>query len=322
MIKAIVTGGAGFIGSSLVERLVKMGWQVTVLDNLQRGKREHIADLLDSCDFYLVNLLNYSKAHLYLKDVDVCFHLASHLGGINYIHQSQAAVADNLAINFNVFDACLKNNVEKIVFLSSACAYPTWIQTRENHPPMKEWMVFDPGAYPESMYGWAKLMGELQLQAMVREHKFKAAVLRPFNVYGPREQFDVEKGHVIPAFMVKALRRDDPFEVWGSGEQERSFAYVTDAVDAIVKAYELSDDAQPINVGDPEKISCLDLARKVTDLACYQPEFKLAPNKPEGVFSRAPDITRAKEILKWTPKTSMEEGLSKTWEWAKTHVRT
>jgi len=319
-VKAIVTGGCGFIGSWLVERLVSEGWTVKILDNLQRGKRSHVADLLSSCDLIVVDLKSHSMAMDHVRDVDVVFHLASHLGGINYIHQSQAAVSDNLAINWNVFDACLQNEVPKVVFLSSACAYPTWMQSRQHHPPLKENMALSHGAYPESMYGWAKLMGELQLQAMVREHDIKAAILRPFNAYGPREHFDVEKGHVIPAMMVKALRRDDPFRIWGSGTQERSFMYVADLVDAIMLAYERSDDAQPINVGDPQRVTMLDLAVKITDLAGYRPKFVLRPDRPEGVFSRGPDVTRAKEILGWTFKVSLEEGLKRTWEWARLNV--
>lgn len=319
MVNAIVTGGAGFIGSCLVERLVAEGFNVKILDNLQRGKKGYVADLLDKCTLEVVDL-TYRRATLdHVKGCDVVFHLASHLGGINYLHQSQAAVSDNFALNFNVFDACIKNRFAKAVFLSSACAYPTWLQSRERHPLLREEDAIP--AEPESMYGWAKLIGEQQLRFMVKEHGFKAAVLRPFNAYGPKEHFDVEKGHVIPAFMVKALRRYDPFIVWGSGEQDRSFVYVTDLVDAIMLAYEKSDDAQPINIGDPERVNMLDLAKKVTDLAGYEPRFKLATDKPEGVFSRGPDITRAKNILGWSPKTGIDEGLAKTWEWAKANVR-
>jgi len=321
LVNAIVTGGAGFVGSCLSEKLAKDGSEVLILDNLQRGKMSHISHLEKLCTFKRVDLLDHVKALDVIKDADVCFHLASHLGGINYMYQRQAAIADNFAINYNVFDACLKNDVPKIVFLSSACAYPTWIQTKENHPLMKEEMAFDPGALPESMYGWAKLMGELQLQHMVKEEGIKAAVLRPFNIYGPKETFDVEKGHVIPAFMVKALRKDDPFKIWGSGQQDRSFVYVTDTVKAILLAMELSDDATPINVGDPERITMTDLAKKVTDLAGYTPRFELETGKPEGVFSRGPDITRAREILGWSPTTSLDQGLAETWEWAKTHVK-
>lgn len=318
---AIVTGGAGFVGSALVERLCINGWHVKIVDNLQRGKKKHIGDIPGEWEFKLIDLLDYSFARGTIIDADVCFHLASHLGGINYIHQKQAAVADNFAINFNVFDSCLKNNIPKIVFLSSACAYPIEVQSRDNHPPMKEEMAIEHGAHPESMYGWAKLMGELHLQALIKEHGIKAAVLRPFNIYGPKEHFDVEKGHVIPAFMVKALRKDDPFKIWGSGEQDRSFIYVEDAVDAIMLAYEKSDDATPINVGDPDRVDMVDLAVRICELAGYHPGFELEEDKPEGVFSRGPDITRAKTILGWTPKTSLDEGLAKTWEWAKTNIK-
>lgn len=321
LVKAIVTGGAGFVGSWLTERLIREGMEVSILDNFQRGKKEYVEHIAQKCQVFEVDLLDADDADTYIDNADVCFHLASHLGGINYMHIRQAAVADNFAINFNVFNSCLKNKIGKIVYLSSACAYPTSIQTRENHPLMKEDMMFNPGALPENMYGWAKLMGELHLQALVKEHGVKAAILRPFNVYGPKEHFDVEKGHVIPSFMVKALRGDDPFKIWGSGEQDRSFVYVTDAVDAILAAYEKSDDAQPINVGDPERIDMISLAEKILILAEYHPNIQLEPEKPEGVFSRGPDITRAKTILNWKPKTSLDSGLKLTWEWAKQNIK-
>lgn len=308
------------MGSYLVDRLIYEGWDVTVLDNLQRGTRAHLKESMYYIDFKQVDLKSIEKAQESIDECDVCFHLASHLGGINYIYQSEYLVADNFVINFNVFDACIRSGVKKIVFPSSACAYPTWVQSRENHPLMTEEMAMDPGAYPESMYGWAKLMGELMLKALRKEYGIKVGLLRPFNIYGPREEFDVEKGHVIPAFIVKALRRDDPFFIWGTGLQERAFIYVTDMVDAFMLAYEKSDDATPINVGDPQRYTMFELAKMVTDVAGYAPKFKTQPDKPEGVFSRAPDITRAREVLGWEPKVSMEDGILRTWDWAQQNV--
>jgi len=314
--KAIVTGGCGFIGSHLVERLMKESWNVKILDNLSRGKSEHGYAPISNVD-----LTDSRACHQEIRDVDVVFHLANVVSGITWHKDHPADLCANFAINYNVIQACAHNKIPKTLYVSSSCVYPAFIQTPTCAPYLPENSATELGAMPSGVYGWTKLTGEIMLRAHMDQYKMKAACIRPFNVYGAREDFSVDRGHVIPSLIRRGLNREDPFMVWGSGEQDRGFTYIDDIIDGIMLAYEMSDTGDPINLGYPEKVKIKDLAKKVVALAEYNPIIQFLPNMPEGDFSKGADITRARELLGWEPKVDIDEGLRRTWKWAKQHVR-
>lgn len=323
LVKAIVTGGAGFIGSHLVERLVKEGFEVEIVDNLSRGTKEHVADVLDeSCKLTVMDLRHYNQTISTIKDADIVFHLANVVAGITWHRDHEAELCANFALNYNVFQACAINKIPRVLYTSSSCVYPRFIQTEAGSPYLTENLAMDLGAAPTGPYGWSKLIGEVQLHAHMKQYGIKGICLRPFNVYGPREDFVVGRAHVIPAIIRRALAKEDPLEVWGSGNQERGFTYITDIIEAFMIASETEacENGQPINVGYPAKVKIRDVAEKVIKLAGYNPEIKFLTDMPEGDFSKGPDITRAKEVLGWEPKVPFDEGLRMTWEWAEKNV--
>src|SRR3972149_7485267 len=215
--KVLVTGGAGFIASHLVDVLLRRNAEVRVVDDLSRGSVLNIAHCGDKIDFIKGDLADTKTAEAALRNVEICFHLAAVVGGVEFMTSHPMEIFKNISINFNVIEACRKMNVDKLLYTSSACTYPVDLQTAETKPPLKEDEVLAYGAKPDSDYGWTKLLGEIQCQAYHRSYGMKIAIVRPFNPYGPRESFDPKDSHVIPSLMRRAVRRERPFVVWGDG---------------------------------------------------------------------------------------------------------
>jgi UDP-glucose 4-epimerase len=318
--RVLVTGGASFIGSHLVEELVARGADVRVADDLSSGRREHLAAVADDVDLVEGDLRRRSVAEAATAGVDRLFHLAADHGGRGYIAAHPADCATNMALDTVVFDAAVDNDVDRITYASSACVYPTDVQ--EERRRLREEMVsFEErgGAYADEMYGWAKLMGERSLQAFHEQYGVDASAVRIFTAYGPREN----ETHAIVALIAKAFARQDPFEIWGTGEQTRNFTYVTDVVRALLLANERVTDATPVNAGIPDYISINEAVEAVCEALDWYPEtIDRMTDKPVGVKHRAADTTRAEELLGWAPEYTLAEGLAETVDWyVETHDR-
>ena len=313
--KVLVTGGASFIGSHLVDALVERGARVHVVDDLTSGRlsniEQHLKNGRGRVTFFEADLREPGVTRAAMKGIDVVFHIAADHGGRGYVDLHQAGPASNLFLDGVVFWEALKAGVEKVVYASSGCVYPNYMQT----DPKKEIYLREEDVKPphdaDNMYGWAKLMAELTLQAYHREHKLGAASCRYFTVYGPR---GVEN-HAVIAMIARAFVRQNPFEVWGNGEQIRNWTYVDDIVSGTILAAEKINDGTAINLGTMERVRVIDAVKMVLDYSGHKAEIRLRPDMPTGPINRVADNHLAKQLLGWEPKTLFREGLRKTMDW-------
>src|SRR5512132_4406434 len=253
----LVTGGASFIGSHLVEALLERGARVRVIDNLSSGRRGYIEPL--DVEFIEGDLLEQETARRAVANIDIVFHLAADHGGRGYVDLHQAACATNLALDGNLFLASVEAGVEKVVYASSGCVYPNF---RSEDPDETLYLAEDVAGPPydaDNMYGWAKLMGEMTLQHYARERGLSAASCRYFTVYGERGKED----HAVIAMIARAFIKQDPFVVWGTGEQLRNWTYVGDIVEGTILAAEKIDDGAGVNLGTMERTRVLDAVGEV-----------------------------------------------------------
>lgn len=309
----LVTGGASFIGSHLVEELVDRGADVRVADDFSSGARKNLAAVEAEIDIFEGNLKHWEFATQVMDGIDRVFHLAADHGGRGYIATHPADCATNMALDNVVFETAVHGGVEKLTFASSACVYPTDIQ-HERQRLQEDMVSFEErgGAFADESYGWAKLMGELSLQSFHKQYGIDASSVRIFTAYGPREN----ETHAIVALIAKAHARQNPFEIWGDGEQTRNFTYVDDIVSALLLANENVTDATPVNAGIPDYISINQVADTIFDYIDWQPdEIDYMTDKPVGVRHRAADTRRAKNLLGWEPKYELTEGLAETIDW-------
>jgi nucleoside-diphosphate-sugar epimerase len=313
--KVLVTGGAGFIGSHLVDALVRLDADVRVVDNLSRGKIGNLASCKDRIEFIQGDLKEPRTADSAVVDVDLCFHLAASVGSVEFMNTNPAEIFCNASIDYNVLEACRKGSVDRMLYTSSACVYSTDLQTSDDLPPLKESDLLTNGAKPDGDYGWTKYFGEIESRAFNKAYGMKIAIVRPFNPYGPRESFDPKDSHVIPSLIRKSANRENPFVVWGDGKQERAFEYVADLVESFILAIQKSADAEPINVGSSTPIAIRTIAEKILEIMNSKLAIVWDTTKPQGVRSRKANMSKAQNLLGWSPKTSLDEGLRKTIDW-------
>jgi len=311
--RVLVTGGASFIGSHLVESLVERDAAVRVADDFSSGERANLDAVADEVEVLEGDLKRWEFAERASAGVDRVFHLAADHGGRGYISNYPANCATNMALDNVVFETAVENGVEKLTFASSACTYPTDIQ-QERRRLSEDMVSFDErgGAYADEAYGWAKLMGERSLMAFHEQHGIDASSVRIFTAYGPREN----ETHAIVALIAKAFAGQDPYRIWGDGEQTRNFTYVDDIVRALLLASEHVTDATPVNAGISQYISINDVAEAIFEYMDWEPaEIDHMTDKPVGVRHRAADTTRAEDVLGWEPEYSLEDGLANTIDW-------
>ena len=313
----LVTGGASFIGSHLVDRLLELGSDVFVVDDFSSGRRENIAGLSDDRLLQL-DLADRARTFSDLPACEIAFHLAAVHGGRGFIDTYPEQVLVNLAIDNNVYTACLRAGTRHLVHASSACVYPTTLQAEatSRHLLAEAEAGFDaPGkAFADGAYGWGKLMGEFQLEQFARAHSMSGASARIFTAYGEREN----ESHAAIALIAKALLRIDPFPIWGDGLQTRNFTYVADTVSGLLLLGTLRDDERfrAVNVGSSNHHTVMEFLDTVFDLTGWRPsEIDRQTWRPVGVASRASDNTLIRGLFDWEPETPLAEGVSRTLEW-------
>lgn len=311
--KALVTGGCSFIGSHLVDALVARGADVRVVDNLSTGRRENIQRWIDRGEVELIeaDLLDPGVPDRVMEGVDHVFHLAADHGGRGYIDLHQAACSTNLALDGLVIRAAHKAGVEKFTYASSGCVYPTELQADPNETIyLKEEMV-GPPYDADNLYGWAKLMAEETLRAYHHDYGMKTASLRYFTAYGER----CLESHAVIAMIARAFIREDPFLVWGTGEQIRNWTYVSDIVEGTIRAAERIDDGTAVNLGTTERTRVMDAALEILKRTGVEVRVVTDPTKPTGPYNRVCDNTLGRELLGWEPEVSFSDGLDRTIEW-------
>lgn len=321
--RVLVTGGASFIGSHLVDRLVREGASITVVDDLTSGKKTNLDLSIDKITFVEGDLKMQAVADEATRDKDIVFHLANVHGGRGFIETHPGEIVQNFLIDGNVFYFAHKNKTDRICYTSSACAYPTSLQTADpkNQVRYLSEEMADPFKEGRSLadgeYGWAKFMGELALKAYNKQFGVKGVSCRLFTVYGPREN----ESHAIIAFISKAMLKQDPYEIWGTGQQDRNFTFVDDIVDGLLLAAERITDCRAINLGTDEITKIAIAAQTVCTIVGHEPsKFFFDDSKPEGVHMRAASIENQKKWLGWSPSTSFDVGIRKTIEWYSKHV--
>ena len=312
--KVLVTGGAGFIGSHVVEKLVKKGAIVSVLDNFQNGSEQNLLTVKTSIKIVKGDCTKEEDASKACKDQDVVMNLAARVGGIEFNRTHQATMMrDNLLIGSVVIEAARVAKVERFLTISSACVYPRECSVPT---PESEGLLSEPEP-TNSGYGWAKRMSELMGKFYAEEFGMRVGVVRPYNCYGPRDHFDPNVSHVIAALIKRVFGGEDPVKVWGTGHQTRAFLYVEDLAEGMILAIEKYPVPDSINLGTDEEISITDLVEKIIKISGKNLKVEYDLSKPDGSPRRNSDNAKAKEKIGFEAQTSLDEGLRKTIKWYK-----
>lgn len=307
MRKACVTGSQGFVGHHLVRYLKNKGYWVRAVD-IKKPK------YFDADEIIQVDLRRFTNCLGVTSGIEEVYALASDMGGMGYISKEHIASLHNSdLINIYTARACAENKVERIFFSSSACVYPNFKQTQLNSSKMKESDAIP--ADPNEAYGWEKLVSEIRYQEYEKALFYKVRIARFENVYGPEIVYDGGREKAPAALCRKVAKASDNegIEVWGDGKAQRSFMYIDDCLKGIYKIMQSSYNF-PINLGSNEVVSVDELAQIVINASGKTLKIKHVDG-PQGVRSRFVDHSLAKEHLNWETKTSLKEGIVKTYEW-------
>jgi GDP-L-fucose synthase len=306
----LVTGGAGFIGSHATELLLREGAKVTVAS--RRASPPFLRPVLADVDLRIGDLDEPSFCREVVARQEIVLHLAGHVGGLDYNRSRHAELfTRNLGPFLNVLDAARAAGVDRLLVTSSACVYP---RDCSNPIPEREGTHREPEP-TNAGYGWAKRMQEYLGAAWMRETGVPVAIARPFNAYGPRDDFRPERSHVIPSLLRRALAGEDPFVVWGSGEQTRSFLYVKDFARGLLLIAERHPAGEALNLGGSEEVSIRTLVEHVLEATGRSPRVTFDTSRPEGQPRRSCDTARMRAVLAWEPETPLAQGLRETVAW-------
>lgn len=308
--RVLVAGGGGFIGHNLVSSLRAAGHWVRAVDLHDPFFEPTRAD-----EFLLLDLREYANCVEATRDIDDVYQLAADMGGIGYITANHAVLTrNNILINAHMLEASRKAAVKRYLFTSSACVYPSFKQNDPEVTPLKEGDAIP--ADPEKGYGWEKLFSEQLTSYYHEEFGLDCRMVRFHNIYGPLGTYEGGREKAPAALSRKvALAADHTgIEVWGDGNQTRSFCYIDDCVEGLVRLMD-SGYTDPINLGSEELVTVVDLARMIIRAAGKDLRLKMDPKKPQGVRGRNSDNRRLREILEWEPKIPLRIGLPKTYDW-------
>jgi dTDP-glucose 4,6-dehydratase len=308
MARAVVAGGAGFVGSHLCERLLAEGWDVMCLDDFSTGNACNVEHLLGDRHFRLLE--SDVSAHVHVPGtVDAVFHLASPASPVDYLRLPIHTLKAGSLGTMNLLGLA-KGKGARFLLASTSETYGD----PQVHPQAETYWGHVNPVGPRAVYDEAKRFAEALTMAYLREHEVETSIVRIFNTSGPRMRAD--DGRAVPTFINQALR-GAPLTVAGDGSQTRSIQYVDDLVDGLVRLI-ASGQPGPVNIGNPKEVSMLELAKLIVRLTGSQSELAFVPRPEDDPALRRPDITRARELLGWEPQVPLEDGLKRTIEWFRT----
>lgn len=305
--RLLICGSHGFIGSNAVKYFKDKGYWVRGVDLQEYPERKELYSLAD--EDYLLDMRDYQNVLKVTKDIDCVLWLCSNMGGVFWFHtQDFYPFLDNMTMDINILRACEVNKVKRLLYSSSACIYPIHLQQDQGLAPyLSEDMIFP--ANSDQMYGWEKLM----MTMLCKRAPFDARPMIFHTIYGEYQEHEGERMKFPTSIVRKVLqsKKDgEPIEIWGNGEQVRSYLYIKDALEKIYRVLIHPENVTPVNIASDQAVSCLDVAKLVCEIVGVEPNFTFTNAKPSGVLARNADNTLFEKVYGYKNKYSLRDGFT------------